>query len=152
MTDPFDIDAIKNSIDDRDSARDACVDYCRSALEGFVAAAQQIGTKMVRLSSGHLAAKAAGISKPWPKTGGFMDKEYLYYRIVRSNHSEVWAANDGRGLTVGPSGDRFYLKSRTVSVQAAAHFVAALVDYDIDRAKELFADALRGEPYEGGSL
>jgi hypothetical protein len=145
MDGPFDLNAIKDEANRSEVARTECIDYCRAALQNFVEAAKQLETKPVHLPKGHVAARAAGVSKPWPAVGGFGDKEYRYYRILRQNWSDNWAANDGRGLTVSLDGRTFYLESRETTIEKAAHFTASLVDHDRDVAKRLFEDALRGE-------
>jgi hypothetical protein len=146
MSNPFDVDGIRGELDSQSSDQQECVSWCLEGLGAFVAAAKQIPTPIQQLDLGSLAALAAGIAKaPWPTTNIDGATVAQYYAILREPRVEVGAAQDGFGLSVGIDG-QFFLSSDHATVEQAADFLAEAASYDVENAKSILTNALKGQP------
>jgi hypothetical protein len=143
---PFDTAAISAGMKEDEARKTAFASWCVSALQGFAKAAVEVGTPVVSLEMDSFAARAAGVGKaPWP-TSLVDDKQVaVYYRIVRYNGRDgAWPALDGYGLTQSLDGQLF-LRSNVSNENDASDFLGKATGYDLEKVKELFDAALRGE-------
>ena len=152
--DIFDTDAIKADMEREKAAQESALESCHAwsvaALNGFLKAASEVQTPIVRLDMGSPAAEASGIAiGHWPttKTGGHAVAEY--YRIVQDSSFGVWPAQDGQGLSMATSGE-ICLKGKEASVEDAAHWLSQVTGNNLETAKNVFDSALRGKPLSVG--
>jgi hypothetical protein len=129
---------------------DPSTQWCLTALESFGRTARDLGTPVISLDLESTVARASGIAKaPWPTSSVDGKQIAQYYRILQSSVFEIWAAQDGYGLTQSLNG-QFFLEAKSVTASEAAAFVSRVAGRDLNQAKELINAALRGEPYSVG--
>lgn len=144
---PFESDAIRGGMEADQAKSEECIAYCRSALQHFNTTAKSVGTPVVEVESGSMAAQAAGIAMgSWP----MVDGRARYYRILTNGtFDHVWTAADGQGLTQTEDG-HLHFEGRSAGVDDVAKAVARMAGFDSDQAKRVFEAALRGEALSFG--
>lgn len=149
--DVFNTEAIKADMELEKTADESAFESCHAwsvaALNGFLEAAQEVGTPIVELDMASGAVRAAGIAMTsWPtaKKGDRTVAEY--HRIVSGDAK--WGggpAQDGSGLTIASDG-QIYLERAKSTTEDAATWICQVTDSDLDTAKAVFDSALKGQP------
>jgi hypothetical protein len=145
--DIFDTDAMKADMEREKKAEDSAVGWSVAALNGFLKAAQELGTPVVELDMESDAAEASGIAiGNWPTAEKDGKKVAEYYRIVRdTSWGPAYPAEDGNGLTMTLDG-RIFLKRNVSSAEDAAKWICGITANNLDTAKAVFDSALKGQP------
>lgn len=150
--DIFDTDSLKADIEREkkaeDSAVESCHIWCVAALNGFLKAAQKVGTPIAELDMESDAARGStgrnDLIPNWRTAVEGGAKVAKYYPIVRDTGWPGVVA-DGQGLTLDVDG-RIYLAGGESNAEAAAAWICRITDNSLDTAKGVFDSALRGKP------
>ena len=144
---PFDTAAISAGMKDEETRKAEFTEWGISALQGFGKAAIEVGTPVVSLDMSSLEARASGVGlSSWPtsKVDGKTVAQYI--RIMRFSGPDgwPWPTLDGWGLTQSLDG-QLYLRQKASNENDVVAFLGKVTGFDLERVKEVFNAALRGE-------